>query len=172
MKLLGFIVLCFIWGTTWLAIKFTLEGLPPFFGAALRFVVAAILLLIYVAIRKISLRINRKEFWIIAFSAFLIYALDYGLIYWGEQYLEAGVTAIFFSTFVLCMILFLTITVSFILNYALSNELKRSLQSDSYHALKSIEERISFLAENVQNFSNNTFVVNSLVDPEGRILYL
>jgi len=101
MKILGFIVLCFIWGTTWLAIKFSLEGLPPFFGATLRFTVAAILLLTYVLLKKISLRVSRKEFGIIAISAFLIYTLDYGLIYWGEQYLDAGVTAIFFSTFVL-----------------------------------------------------------------------
>jgi drug/metabolite transporter (DMT)-like permease len=28
-----------------------------------------------------------------------MYTLDYGLIYWGEQYLSAGVTAIFFATF-------------------------------------------------------------------------
>jgi len=28
-----------------------------------------------------------------------MYVLDYGFIYWGEQYLSAGVTAIFFATF-------------------------------------------------------------------------
>ena len=28
-----------------------------------------------------------------------MYTLDYGLIYWGEQYLSAGVTSIFFATF-------------------------------------------------------------------------
>jgi len=28
-----------------------------------------------------------------------MYTLDYGLVYWGEQHLSAGVTAIFFATF-------------------------------------------------------------------------
>jgi drug/metabolite transporter (DMT)-like permease len=28
-----------------------------------------------------------------------MYTFDYGLIYWGEQYLSAGITAIFFATF-------------------------------------------------------------------------
>lgn len=99
MILFGFIILCFVWGTTWLAIKFSLEGLPPFLGAGIRFTVAWLCLLLYVLLRRIPLRIHRREFGILIISAFLMYPLDYGLIYWAEQYIAAGVAAIFFATF-------------------------------------------------------------------------
>jgi len=35
---LGVLTLGIIWGSTWLAIKFGLEDAPPFFSAALRFI--------------------------------------------------------------------------------------------------------------------------------------
>jgi len=99
MQIITFIFLCVLWGTTWVAIKITLEGFPPFFGAAIRFAVALIFLLGYISWKRISLRMSGKDFWIVSLTAFLMYTLDYGLIYWGEQYLSAGVTAIFFATF-------------------------------------------------------------------------
>ncbi len=99
MQVLVFLFLCLVWGTTWLAIKVTLEGFPPFIGAAMRFIVAVSLLLLYAYFRRISLRLNRQTFRIIFISAFLMYVFDYGLVYWGEQYVSAGITAIFFATF-------------------------------------------------------------------------
>jgi drug/metabolite transporter (DMT)-like permease len=98
-QFLTFAFLCTVWGTTWVAIKISLEGLPPFGGAALRFAIALVLLFLYARLNKISLKMNRKNFVVVALSAFLMYPIDYGLIYWGEQYLSAGVTAIFFATF-------------------------------------------------------------------------
>jgi drug/metabolite transporter (DMT)-like permease len=35
-------LVCLIWGSTWLAIKIGLEGVPPFLGAGLRFSLAAL----------------------------------------------------------------------------------------------------------------------------------
>ncbi|GAB4374794.1 MAG: EamA family transporter [Calditrichia bacterium] len=99
MQIIVFIFLCIVWGTTWVAIKVSLEGLPPFFGAASRFSLALILLFAFIRIRGVSLKMNRRDFRFVFISAFLMYTLDYGLIYWGEQYLSAGVTAIFFATF-------------------------------------------------------------------------
>lgn len=106
MKILGFAILCFIWGFTWLAIKISLEGLPPYLGAGVRFASALIVLFLYNLWKRIPLRINLKEFWLLVVSGFLIYTLDYGLIYWGEQYINAGVAAIFFATFPLFTSLF------------------------------------------------------------------
>ena len=100
-QILTFIFLCIVWGTTWIAIKVSLEGLSPFFSASLRFAVALIFLILYVRWKGISLRIRQKDMLPLLVSAFLMYIFDYGLIYWGEQYLSAGVTSIFFATFVL-----------------------------------------------------------------------
>ncbi|HEV8186078.1 MAG TPA: EamA family transporter, partial [Chthoniobacterales bacterium] len=41
----AFVALCVIWSSTWLAIKWGLEDLPPISFAALRFVIAIIALL-------------------------------------------------------------------------------------------------------------------------------
>ncbi len=99
MQIIVFLFLCLVWGTTWAAIKISLEGLPPFLGAAMRFSLAMIFLAAFAWWKKIPLLMKRKDFKYISASAFLMYVLDYGLIYWGEQYLSAGVTSIFFATF-------------------------------------------------------------------------
>ena len=106
MQIFVFMLLCIIWGTTWLAIKISLTGIPPFLGAALRFMVASLILLIYARITKASLKLSRSDFKNVFISAILLYPVDYGLIYWSEQHLAAGVTAIFFATFPLFMSIF------------------------------------------------------------------
>ena len=122
MQLLVFILLSIIWGTTWVAIKVTLEGIPPFMGAALRFMIAVLLLFIYSRFKKTSLKLNKSDFKLLFISAILLYTLDYGLIYWGEQYLSAGVTSIFFAT----MPLFITIFSNFIFKNEIFNWIKFS----------------------------------------------
>lgn len=102
----GYLLLCFIWGTSWVAIKFSLLGFPPFLGAALRFFLASLLLAGYARWKSIPLTPSRESLRDVVWTAFLVYVVDYGLIYWGEQYLSAGVTAIFFSTFPLFAALF------------------------------------------------------------------
>jgi drug/metabolite transporter (DMT)-like permease len=96
--ILGF--LSFVWGTTWIAIKYSLLGFPPFVGAAARFTVAAVVLYLYALYQSVDMRINnRHDFYFILISSVLLYLLDYGLIYWGEQYINAGATAVLFATF-------------------------------------------------------------------------
>ncbi len=99
MRYLAFAFLCLVWGTTWVAIKISLEGLPPFLGASFRFTIALLILGIFILGKKISLKLSKRDLGFISISAFLMYTIDYGLIYWGEQYLSAGVTSIFFATF-------------------------------------------------------------------------
>ncbi len=102
-----FITLCIIWGTTWLAIRLTVAELTPLTGATLRFILATICVLIFARIKgmAMSLPSRKLHFWMIV-CAMLTYVIDYGLIYWAEQYLSAGVTSIFFATFPLFTALF------------------------------------------------------------------
>jgi drug/metabolite transporter (DMT)-like permease len=45
MMALGYVLLCLIWGSTWLGIKVGLDaGMPPLLGVALRFFLAALVL--------------------------------------------------------------------------------------------------------------------------------
>ncbi len=99
MKIVVFILLCVIWGTTWAAIKISLEGIPPFTGAAFRFCLAVGLLFIYAKVRNIPLTLGKEDFKNILSSALFLYLFQFGLIYWSEQYINAGVAAILYSTF-------------------------------------------------------------------------
>ncbi len=99
MPYIVFTMLSIIWGTTWIAIKITLEGLPPFLSATLRFIIAIAFLSLFALLRRIPFRISRADYKMLLYSAFFMYIFDYGFVYWGEQYLSAGVTAIFFATF-------------------------------------------------------------------------
>ncbi|MZG31545.1 MAG: PAS domain S-box protein [Nitrospinae bacterium] len=77
-----------------------------------------------------------------------------------------------FSAFVGVALTFITLAVGFILTSTLNQELRRTLLSEARYTLKGIDNRISFLAERIKQFSQNKFVVNSLVDVEGRNIYL
>jgi len=50
--LLGYIALCLIWGTTWLAIRLVVRDVPPFEAAALRFIAAGVLLIALALVQK------------------------------------------------------------------------------------------------------------------------
>ena len=92
-----FALLALIWGTTWVAIKYSVAGIPPIAGATLRFVIAVLVLGLFAKMKGIALALPREAFKYVMGTAVLLYVLDYGLVYWGEQYLNAGVTAIFFA---------------------------------------------------------------------------
>jgi drug/metabolite transporter (DMT)-like permease len=86
-----------IWGTTWVAIKLSLQAYPPAIGATLRFVCAIAMLGLYARMTRLSLVLPRHTIVWVAVTAILVYVIGYGLVYWGEQYLSAGVTAILFA---------------------------------------------------------------------------
>lgn len=99
MPLLVFALLCLFWGFSWVAIKLTLEGIPPFAGAGLRFLIALPILVLFVLVRRRSFSVPGNQLLVIAATGILVYGFDYGLIYWGEQYISAGLTALFFASF-------------------------------------------------------------------------
>jgi drug/metabolite transporter (DMT)-like permease len=95
----AFAVLCAIWGSTWLAIKIGLQGAPAFLAASLRFVVASAVLLALAGARGSALPRGRSEWGLVGLVGFLLFTVDYGLIYWGENNgVESGLSAILFAT--------------------------------------------------------------------------
>lgn len=93
MTRLFFIALCVIWGTTWMAIKVNLSSFPPFYSAGLRFLLAGIILSLMGIIRKKTFQGDfRKYLPAIVFG--ILNGIAYGLVYWGEQFISSGLTAI------------------------------------------------------------------------------
>lgn len=98
----AFAMLCVIWGSTWLAIRIGLNGAPPFLGASLRFVLASLTLGLLALAFRSAWPANRTEWGLVGFVGVVLFTIDYGLIYWGENNgVESGLSAILFATFVL-----------------------------------------------------------------------
>lgn len=93
MNAIYFAALCLIWGTTWMAIKINLSSFPPFYSAGLRFLLAAAVLFIVMKIRGASLPKDiRESLPSVVFG--VLNGISYGLVYWGEQFISSGLTAI------------------------------------------------------------------------------
>lgn len=87
-----------IWGTTWLAIKVGYAAFPPFWGAALRFFIAAGVLVVLAALFERPTRIGWPAVRTMAWVGLAFIVGDYAFVYWGEQFLASGMTAVLFST--------------------------------------------------------------------------
>lgn len=94
LPLLVWLVLCLIWGSTWMFIKLGLQDLPPFTFASVRFVIAALILLVVVILRRRPLPQTRGEWWLIVITGFLAFSINYGTVFWGEQRISSGLAAI------------------------------------------------------------------------------
>ena len=91
-------LICLIWGSTWLAIKIGLAGVPPFLAAGLRFVLSTLLVGLILAVRRTSLRLTRNDTICVLSAGVLVFWLDYAAVYWAETRISSGLTAILFST--------------------------------------------------------------------------
>ncbi|HEV7165747.1 MAG TPA: EamA family transporter [Gammaproteobacteria bacterium] len=95
--LLAFAIIYFVWGSTYLAIRVGVQEVPPFLLAAIRFLVAGLLLYGWTVWRGERTPTARQ--WLsISVLALLIFAIDYGLVFWAEQRVPSGVTAIMMAT--------------------------------------------------------------------------
>jgi len=95
---LVWLILCGIWGSTWLFIKLGLADLPPITFAGIRFVIACTILFTLIRIRRIPLPRARADWILLASSGILSFGLNYGLVFWGEQYITSGLAALLQAT--------------------------------------------------------------------------
>jgi drug/metabolite transporter (DMT)-like permease len=101
-----YVLLCLIWGSTWLVIKVGYGGLGPFNVAALRFLLAGVIFLPIVPLLSARWPSGRTEWLLVTWVGLVLFAADYGLIYWGEQFLDSGLTSILFALLPLVTIAF------------------------------------------------------------------
>ncbi len=93
------LILCGIWGSTWLFIKLGLVDLPPLSFAGIRFVFASLILTLLIFARRVRWPRSQRDWLLIAIVGFLQFTLNYGLVFWGEQYISSGLAAVLQSTF-------------------------------------------------------------------------
>ncbi len=98
MVIFNYILVCIIFGTTFLTIKIGIEaGVPPLFSAGIRFFLAGIILMII-------FKLKRKEIMPHIFSKRIMYAgfcltfMTFASLYWSEQYISSGLAAVLSAT--------------------------------------------------------------------------
>jgi drug/metabolite transporter (DMT)-like permease len=91
-------LLCLIWGSTWLVIKVGYGNLGPFNVAGLRFLIAGALMAVVAQATAARWPRGRSEWTSVGIIGLLMFAGDYGFIYWAEQSIESGLTAVLFAT--------------------------------------------------------------------------
>ena len=101
---LAFAAIYLIWGSTYLAIRFAIETLPPFSMAAVRFTVAGGIL--YAIARPRTERPTRLNWVSAGIVGTLLLAGGNGGVVWAEQWVPSGLTALIVATVPLWMVLF------------------------------------------------------------------
>ena len=91
------VILSLIWSSTWIAIKIGLETLPPFLSAGIRFFIAFLALSIYAFKLKLKIPHDLKTHLFFLAFGLINFTIGYGLVYWGEQYINSGLTSVLFS---------------------------------------------------------------------------
>src|SRR5712692_1351854 len=95
--LLAFAIIYFVWGSTFLAIRVGVREVPPFLLAAMRFLVAGLVLYGWMIARGERSPSGRQ--WTSAsLLAILIFVFDYGLLFWAEQRVPSGIAAVMMAT--------------------------------------------------------------------------
>jgi len=94
MKIVIWLILCLIWGTTWVFIKIGLEDLPPITFAAARFILALVILAFIIFFQKIPLPVTMRDWKLLALTGILQFSVNYSLVFWSEQYISSGLAAV------------------------------------------------------------------------------
>jgi drug/metabolite transporter (DMT)-like permease len=95
--LAAFLVAVLMLGANWVGVRFSNRELPPFFGAALRFAVAAAVLFAIIALRSIAIPRGRALAGATLFGVGQYFA-TFALIYWALVAVPAGMTSVVFAT--------------------------------------------------------------------------
>jgi len=96
-------IVCFFWGTTWLASKEGVKRMPPLQMASFRQIIAGILYVGFFLFK--GAKLPRGKEWIpILVLSFLNFVLSNGLSTWGVKYISAGLGSIMGAIFPLWLV--------------------------------------------------------------------
>jgi drug/metabolite transporter (DMT)-like permease len=95
--LAAFVVAVIFLGVNFVAVRFSNQELPPFWGAAFRFIIASILLFGLVRMRNIPLPKGAALTGAALFGLFS-FAVNFGFLYWALTRVSAGMASVMFAT--------------------------------------------------------------------------
>jgi drug/metabolite transporter (DMT)-like permease len=95
--ILAFAAVYIIWGTTYLAIRYGLLGIPPFMLLVLRYILASIILFAWCIAARLKMP-NKYNIRVLSISGLLLLGGGIGSVVLGEQYINSGNTAVIIAT--------------------------------------------------------------------------
>ncbi|EJS07830.1 EamA family transporter [Bacillus sp. MYb56] len=98
MVILNYILVCIIFGTTFLTIKIGIEaGAPPLFSAGIRFFLAGLILITIFKLKKkrvMPYLLSKR----IMGAGFCLTFMTFATLYWAEQHISSGLAAVLSAT--------------------------------------------------------------------------
>jgi len=91
---LKFVVLCLVWGLTWIAVKTGVEAVPPSLFAATRFIAAGLVMLAWAGRGKSLESFSPDNLIRLLIVSLLMIALCYGPLFWGMKFVSSGTSAV------------------------------------------------------------------------------
>jgi drug/metabolite transporter (DMT)-like permease len=95
---LAYLIVCIVWGSTFLGIRIGVAGLPPFLMAGVRFTLAGLILAGIARLLGQTLPTRRQDWITLTLVGVLLLTSGNGLVVWAEQYLDAGTASIYVVT--------------------------------------------------------------------------
>jgi drug/metabolite transporter (DMT)-like permease len=93
---LAFAAIYIVWGSTYLAIRYAVETIPPLIAVSIRHTVAGGVLLAWAYARGFR---SRREHWVAGFIiGALFFLVGHGTLHWAEQYVGSGLAALLIAT--------------------------------------------------------------------------
>jgi len=93
---LAFAAIYLVWGSTYLAIRYAVETIPPLVAAGIRHTIAGGVLLAWACLRGYR---PRREHWLagVVLGA-LFFLIGHGTLHWAEQHVASGLAALLIAT--------------------------------------------------------------------------
>src|ERR1700747_2822059 len=96
-KLLAYAAIYVLWGASFLAIRQVVAVTPPFFAASFRFLCAGFILYAYSRWQGMP-QPNRRQWISTAVLGLVMFAGDYGCLFWAEKEVPSGLAAVIAAT--------------------------------------------------------------------------
>ena len=93
--LIAYLLVCTVWGSTYLAIRIGVEDLPPLLFAGVRFTIAGAILALIVHATGDRLPRTARDWGVHAVTGILLLLGGNAVVVWAEQFVESGPASVF-----------------------------------------------------------------------------
>jgi drug/metabolite transporter (DMT)-like permease len=96
--LVAYLLVCTVWGSTYLAIRIGVAQLPPFLFAGVRFLVAGLLLGTIVVLAGVRLPSRARDWRTLAITGVFLLVGANAILVWSEQFIASGTASVFVAS--------------------------------------------------------------------------